>query len=101
MNESEHDSYWRKTHADQPYARKEYTYENYAPAYRLGAEAYEKYGERGFDDSEEDIARDYEKTVGDEGLPWDHARHAVQAVWSKLSNDVTPGDRDRGIRSGM
>ena len=98
---SEHENYWREKHSAQPYASEDYGYEHYAPAYRTGTEGFTKYSGRSYDDAEDDLARDYEVNVGEGGLPWDHARHAVRAAWAKLSGDVTPQDRDRGIRSGF
>ncbi len=95
------DDYWKKNHGTQSFAQEGSDYERYAPAYRTGMQGVHKYKDREFDAAEEDLARDYEKNVGEGGLPWDHARHAVKAAWSKLSNDVTPMDRDRGMRTGM
>ncbi len=95
------DGYWRDNHSAQPYASSEHTYEHYEPAYRTGKQSFEKYRGRNFDDVEDDVAREYEVNVADGGLPWDHARHAVRAVWAKLSGDVTPQDRDRGMRGSI
>lgn len=101
INWANEEAYWKQKHAGQPYAKSEYTYEHYAPAYRTATESYEKYKDRDFVDAEGDLARDYERGRGDSGLPWDHARHAVQAVWAKLGNDVTPMSVDRGIQTGI
>jgi hypothetical protein len=95
------EKYWRERHAQQPYASGEHAFEEYAPAYRAGVTAFGKYPGRTFEDVEQDVAQDYEKSRRGVGLPWDHARHAVRAAWAKLSNDVTGLDRDRGIRTGF
>jgi len=43
------EAYWREQHAKQPYADKNLGYEHYAPAYRTGIEAAQKYpGKRTF-----------------------------------------------------
>jgi len=46
------DRYWRDAHTKQLYYDKAYTYDDYAPAYRLGGEARGKYKDRGFNDVE-------------------------------------------------
>lgn len=98
---SAEDNYWRENHGAQSFAKPDADYDQYSPAYRTGVQGFHKYKDRSLDDAEDDLARDYEQNVGEGGLPWDHARHAVRAAWSKLSNDITPMDRDRGTRNGM
>lgn len=95
------EDYWRQNHAAQPYARKDYTFDQYAPAYRTGINAYTKYEGRDFEDFVDEVALDYEKENPESPVPWDHARHAVHAAWAKLSNDIGPLDSDRGIRTGF
>lgn len=95
------EEYWRKNHQAQPFAKKEYTFEQYAPAYRTGVNAYHKYPDREFEDFLDEVALDYEREDPGSPIPWDHARHAVRAAWAKLSNEVTPLDSDRGIRTGF
>jgi hypothetical protein len=95
------EAYWRKQHAKQPYADKNRSYEEYAPAYRTGAEAAVKHAGKKFEEIEDDIALDYEKARPEEALPWDHARPAVKAAWDKLAGVIGPRDVDRGVRSGF
>jgi hypothetical protein len=95
------EEYWRQKHAAQPYAKKDYTFEHYAPAYRAGINAYAKYPDDDFEDFIDEVALDYERENPDSPIPWEHARHAVHAAWTKLSNEVTPLDPDRGIRTGF
>ncbi len=56
------ESYWREQHAKQPYADKNRSYEEYAPAYRIGAEAAVKHAGKEFEEIEDDIALDYAYT---------------------------------------
>ena len=100
-NFEKEETYWREKHREQPYARSDFDFDQYLPAYRTGVEGFGKYSGREYEDVEDDLALDYEQNRAGSALPWDHARHAVQAAWAKLSNDVTGLDRDRGIRSGM
>ena len=95
------EAYWREHHAAQPYANKNLPYEHYAPAYRTGYEGALKYTGKKFEDIEDELVLDYEKSAPSAPLPWDHARHAVHAAWTKLSNEITPLDPSRGVRTGF
>ncbi len=95
------EEYWRQHHRAQPYATKGCTFEHDQPAYGAGVDAYSAYPDRNFEDFIDEVALNYERENPDSGLPWDHARHAVHAAWTKLSNEVTPLDPDRGIRTGF
>ncbi|MEY2480297.1 MAG: hypothetical protein QOI04_1224 [Verrucomicrobiota bacterium] len=98
---AEEEAYWRRWHASQTYASKEDTFEQYAPAYRVGYEAATKYPGKKFEEIEDEVALDYEKAQPGSALPWDSARHATRAAWSKVSGVVTPRDTDRGMRTGL
>jgi hypothetical protein len=98
---NEEEKYWREQHPNQPYADEKIPFEKYAPAYRTGAEAAEKYPGKHFEEIEDDVILDYQRARVGAALPWDHARHAVHAAWAKLSGDIGPRDSGRGIRTGI
>ena len=100
MSEKE-EKYWRENHARQSFAKPEHPYEDYAHAYKTGYEGFHKYPGKSYEDIQDELALDYERNKPGAALPWDHARHAVHAAWSKVSNDIGPRDSDRGIRSGI
>jgi hypothetical protein len=100
-NVTKEETFWRQQHAKQPYADAKLSYEHYAPAYQMGAEAAKRYTGRRFEELEEDIARDYEKHHPGSALPWDQARPAVKAAWDRIGGVIAPRDPDRGIRSGL
>ena len=101
MNATSEEKYWREQHEKQSFVKPGYTYEHYAPAYRTGYEGFHKYPGKPYEEIEDELALDYARNKAESALPWDHARHAVQAAWAKLSHDVGPRDPDRGIRSGF
>jgi len=101
VDHKKEESYWREQHSKQPYADQARSFDDYAPAYRTGAEAAVKYQGKDFEEIEDDVALDYQRNKPGSALPWDHARHAVHAAWAKLSHDIGPRDSDRGIRSGF
>ena len=77
------DAYWRERHIRQPYARNR-SYDDFAPAYRVGYEGYGTYGTKGktFEESEAELRRNYEKQQAK--LAWNDARPATQAAWAKF-----------------
>ncbi len=95
VNPTVEEQYWRENHGSQSFAREEYDYGHYAPAYRVGYEALGKYPGKSFDEIEDAVALDYEKHEPGSALPWDHARHASRAAWTKVSGVVTPRDVTR------
>jgi|KBSMisStaDraftv2_1062788.scaffolds.fasta_scaffold09765_4 hypothetical protein len=101
LNLAAEEAYWREHHAAQSHANKETTYEHFAPAYRVGAEAAAKYPGKPFDEIEDEIALDYEKHQVGSALPWDHVRGASKAAWSRLSGVSSPRDPSRGMRGGI
>jgi len=101
VESAKEEAYWRERHAKQPYAKREYSYDDYAAAYRTGYEGFHKYLGKPYDEIEDELALDYERNKAGAALPWDHARHAVHAAWAKVSQDIGPRDADRGIRGAI
>ena len=95
------DAYWRDNYASRPYVSQGTSYDEYAPAYRYGADSYSKYPDRSFDDIEPELSRDWVTARGKSSLEWEHAKHASRDAWHRLSNAVeraVPGDSDRDGR---
>ena len=101
LNPTEEDNYWRDNHASQEWAAAGESYDQYAPAYRTGYEGVTKYAGKQYHEIEGDLARDYEKNDANPAIPWDRARPAVKAAWSRVSGEVGPRDTDRGMRGGI
>jgi hypothetical protein len=78
--------YWRDNHANQAYVADGTTYDDYEPAYRLGSINRDRYANKGFDEVEPDLAKDYEGMKGESSLSWDHAKHATRAAWDRVTN---------------
>ena len=47
------------------------------------------------------LALDYEKHEPGSALPWDQARRASRAAWTKVSGVTTPRDVTRGTRDSI
>lgn len=94
----EEDTYWRENHLGRPYIAQGKSYDDdYAPAYRYGADAYARYPQRSWEDAEADLHRDWGTARGRSSLEWEHAKHATRDAWNRLSDRVEraiPGDSD-------
>lgn len=94
------DRYWAQQYRHEPYYDTALSYEDYAPAYRLGYGAYERYPGEDFDRIAGRLETDYERERGGQ-LGWERARDAARAAWRRVAEGaerVMPGDRDRDGR---
>lgn len=82
------DAYWREHYTNEPYVQRDYSYDDYQPAYRSGYDAYSRYGQSGrrWEDMEPDLRTEYERNRGQSRLNWDQARFASRAAWDRLAN---------------
>jgi len=95
------DAYWRDNYANRPYVEGGSSYDDYAPAYRYGVDAYSRYPNRRFDEVEPELSRDWGTARGRSSLEWERAKHATRDAWQRLSDTVEraiPGDSDRDGR---
>lgn len=75
------DTHWRGRYDKEAYFESGLTYDDYAPAYRLGANARHTRPDASFEDIEASLAGEYPTLRGDSRLGWDKARPAVRAGW--------------------
>lgn len=87
------DTYWRDNYSTRPYVTSGSSYDDYAPAYRYGADSYSRYPGRSFDDVESDLSRDWASARGKSSLEWEHAKHATRDAWHRVERAL-PGDAD-------
>jgi hypothetical protein len=97
VNPTAEDAYWRDTYSKEPYYSSDYTYDDYAPAYRTGYEGASKYQGRKFDEVDSELERDYESIKGKSRLAWNDAKQATRSAWHRVEN-VLPGDADNDGR---
>src|ERR1700688_687727 len=76
--------YWRSNFDREPYYQPGMTYDDYAPAYRIGGEAHGRYGDASFEDVEDKLANDYRRARGGSRLEWDRAKDATRAAWVRV-----------------
>jgi len=98
VNPTMEDNYWRTNYSSQPYVDRSMSYDDdYAPAYRYGWESYGRNTGRKFDEVENDLQREWDRTKGKSRLTWDKARLAAKDAWNRVETKI-PGDFDRDGR---
>jgi phage tail tape-measure protein len=93
VNPTEYTGYWRDRYLSQPYYSKDYTWNDYEPAYKLGYDSYSSYRGRDFDDIDSELERKWEATKGASRLAWSDAKYAVKDGWHYVERAL-PGDAD-------
>ncbi|MEO6708400.1 MAG: hypothetical protein ABIP42_02425 [Planctomycetota bacterium] len=88
------DAHWKKAYSKESYYQTGMTFDDYAPAYRLGYEGRTRYVGRKFDDVQANLETDYNRTKASSKLSWDKAKHATRAAWTRIEKAM-PGDLDR------
>ena len=84
VNPTVEDSYWRDHYASRPYAKAGKSYEAYRPAYRVGWEGANRYGELNWETAESRLRDDWNRDRGDSGLSWDDAREAARDAFQRV-----------------
>ena len=97
LDHDREDAYWREAHMAEPYYNPARSYEDYAPAYRMGWESRAKYDGGTFEQYEPAFRNDWDSAKGRSRLGWDEAKHAVRAGWHRIER-MLPGDADRDGR---
>lgn len=88
------DAYWRGAHQKEPYFRSENTYDDYAPAYRVGYLGRSTHEGQSFEAAEGDLQAEYDKQRGNSRLPWDKAKDATRAAWNRVEATFRDKSRD-------
>jgi hypothetical protein len=92
VNPTVEEGYWRETYTSRPYVNREYTFDDYGPAYRYGWEARTRWADRQFDEVEPQLGRDWSELRGGSRLEWDDARsrHAMRDRITERREDRLP-----------
>lgn len=101
MDPTVEQAYWRENYANRPYVGGSRSFDDYGPAYDVGATAFHRYPGKSFDDVEPHLSRDWSAARGKSNLDWAGAKEASRDAWNRVSNSVEraiPGDSDRDGR---
>lgn len=81
--------YWRGAFASRPYGKSGQSYEEFAPAYRLGWEsAGHSENATTFDSVEKKIGSGWDQARGTSRLGWDQAKHAARDAWDRARKSI-------------
>jgi hypothetical protein len=97
INPDTEDAYWQSQYQNENYYEAGSKYDDYRSAYRTGYEGYGRYGDRKFDEVENDLRNDWERAKGNTQMAGDKAKHAVKAAWHRVERAM-PGDADNDRR---
>lgn len=84
VNPTAEEAYWRENYLNEPYYEAGRTYDDYAPAYRLGLYGRTSY-EGDFDAAESRLASDWDTRRESSTLPWVQAKSASRAAWDRVA----------------
>jgi uncharacterized protein (TIGR02284 family) len=83
------EAHWRENYNREPYYGQGRSYDDYAPAYRLGMTGRSRYDQ--WDAAEPQLASEWETTRGTSGLDWDTAKPASRAAWERVDSSMRGG----------
>jgi uncharacterized protein (TIGR02284 family) len=89
INPQVEEEHWRSTYSARPYFTRGSSYDDYAPAYRLGYERYPEYHGRTFDEAETGLRSDWDTARGSSRLAWDEAKHATRDAYERVRDTVS------------
>lgn len=84
------EKFWREHHAEASWVDPALTYEDYAPAYRLGYESHGAMQGTSYTTAEETLMRSWENIKGESRLSWEKAKHATRAAWERVERPKPP-----------
>lgn len=83
VNPAEEDAYWRSTYQSESYVTPGNSYDDYAPAYRMGYTGASQH-QGDFSAAEPALASQWESTKGNSKLSWHEAKDAARAAWHRI-----------------
>lgn len=84
INPEQEEAYWRQTYSSEPYYASEYSYDDYAPAYRAGYESRIS-GIGDWDSARAEWARRWDAEHAQGRLRWEKAEPAIKAAWERAN----------------
>ena len=83
------ESHWRDNYTREPYYEEGRSFDDYAPAYRLGVTGRSRYDD--WNTAEPELRGEWDSTRGTSGLDWESARPASQAAWTRVDSSLRGG----------
>lgn len=96
INPTAEEAYWREQYTREPYYDANRSYDDYAPAYRLGLYGRSTYTGT-FDDAQSDLAVHWDSRKERSALSWPEAEAASRAAWARADEQLSPRTLSREI----
>jgi uncharacterized protein (TIGR02284 family) len=80
------EKHWRENYDREPYYEQGRSFDDYAPAYRMGVTGRTQYDS--WDTAEPQMRNEWERSRGTSSLDWDQAQPASRAAWSRVDNSL-------------
>lgn len=90
INPTAEEAYWRQQYTREPYYQTGRSFDDYAPAYRLGLYGRTNYIGT-FDDAQTDLSVHWDSRKDSSTLSWPEAEAASRAAWTRVDEQLTPG----------
>ena len=90
VNPTAEETYWRDNYSREPYFEKGRTFDDYAPAYRLGLTGRTRY-QGDWNSAEPELASEWEAARAGSSLDWKQAQPASRAAWDRIDARRTGG----------
>jgi uncharacterized protein (TIGR02284 family) len=94
VNPTAEEAHWRENYTREPYYEQGRTFDDYAPAYRLGLTGRTRYDED-WDAAEAKLAAEWESARAGSSLSWPQASQASRAAWDRIDSSRMTGGTDR------
>jgi len=108
INPTAEEAHWRENYSLEPYYEKDRTFDDYAPAYRLGLTGRTRY-QGDWETVEPRLASEWDSARAGSTLDWEKARPASRAAWDRIDTnrmdtnrmDTNRMDMTDGLRGDM
>jgi uncharacterized protein (TIGR02284 family) len=80
------EDHWRENYEREPYYEPGRSFDDYAPAYRLGVTGRTRYED--WVTAEPQLRSEWESSRGDSALEWERAQPASRAAWSRVDSSL-------------
>ena len=103
INPTAEEAYWRENYLREPYYEQGRSFDDYAPAYRLGLTGRTRY-QGDWDTAEPQLASEWESARAGSSLDWKQAQPASRAAWERIESsrmNMTDGMRTGGAAAAV
>ena len=84
---TDEETYWQENYKNRPYVGQGQDYDSFAPAYRFGYDARDRYQDRSWDDVESDLGRDWNQYENRGQSTWEQMKGAVRDAWDRMTGN--------------